>query len=377
MACHTVVKGTGRGASCTASRISRTPLTAKNEAESQTPGEVEVDWVTRAAAALGGRGDYTLEWPGAGTLQVLPMTASKPASRRRAPRLSVERPGRVKGRLPHAITVIDLSLTGCLVRCGTLLKSGAILDFEMDLDDGPLSAKVRVADASVDGAASARRGPGAAWPAWSSWACRRGRTRACAVSWTRREGGAGVRTRPLAEVSARDLRPLLEEESEHWGAGAALGLRATSPSAVASGLERRALTGFVLQDGPRSVAYCYYMLDAGRAIVGSLFAAAGFRGQGLEESLLDAVLAEAQAHPGNDRVECQTLFSTAPAGGRPLRPRRLPEPRAPLPGAAARRPGGACPSTAGSCGRCAARTSPPPPTSSTPATAAASTPPST
>ena len=86
------------------------------------------------------------------------MTASKPASRRRAPRLTVERGGRLKGRLPHAIVVIDLSLTGCLVRCGTLLKSGAILDFEMDLDDGPLSAKVRVADASVDGAASADAG---------------------------------------------------------------------------------------------------------------------------------------------------------------------------------------------------------------------------
>ena len=87
------------------------------------------------------------------------MTASKPASRRRAPRLTVERPGRLKGRLPHAIVVIDLSLTGCLVRCGTLLKSGAILDFEMDLDDGPLSSKVRVADASVDGVASGDAGP--------------------------------------------------------------------------------------------------------------------------------------------------------------------------------------------------------------------------
>jgi hypothetical protein len=82
------------------------------------------------------------------------MTASKPASRRRAPRLSVARAGRLKGRLPHAITVIDLSHTGCLVRCGTLLKPGAILDFEMDLDDGALSTKVRVADASVDGSAS-------------------------------------------------------------------------------------------------------------------------------------------------------------------------------------------------------------------------------
>jgi hypothetical protein len=78
-----------------------------------------------------------------------------------------------------------------------------------------------------------------------------------------------------------------------------------------SGLERRALAGFVMRDGPRSVAYSYYMLDGGRAIVGSLFAADGFRDKGHEESLLDAVLAAAQARPGSDRVECQTLFSTS------------------------------------------------------------------
>lgn len=119
-----------------------------------------------------------------------------------------------------------------------------------------------------------------------------------------------MRTRHLAEISARDLRPLLDEESEHWGQELLWDYTDVS-SAVASGLERRALTGLVLQDGPRCVAYCYYMLDAGRAIVGSLFAAAGFRGQGLEESLLESVLADAQSHPSNDRVECQTLFSTA------------------------------------------------------------------
>jgi ribosomal protein S18 acetylase RimI-like enzyme len=119
-----------------------------------------------------------------------------------------------------------------------------------------------------------------------------------------------MRTRPLAEIAARDLRSLLEEEAEHW-AQELLWDYSDVSAAVASGLERRALTGFVIQDGPRSVAYCYYMLDAGRAIVGSLFAAAGYRGQGLEESLLDAVLSDALSHPHNDRVECQTLFSTA------------------------------------------------------------------
>ena len=119
-----------------------------------------------------------------------------------------------------------------------------------------------------------------------------------------------MRTVPLTEVPTRELRPLLQEEAEHWEEEL-LWDYADVSAAVVSGLERRALSGFVLRDGPRSVAYCYYMLDGGRAIVGSLFAAAGFRGKGLEESLLDAVLSGAQARPGNDRVECQTLFSTS------------------------------------------------------------------
>lgn len=121
-----------------------------------------------------------------------------------------------------------------------------------------------------------------------------------------------MRRRPLTEVAVRDLRPLLQEEVEHWGEELLWDFGDVS-SAVASGLDRRALTGYVLQDGPRSVAYCYYMLEGGRAIVGSLFASTGFRGQGIEEDLLEAVLREAQCHPGNDRVECQTLFSTAPS----------------------------------------------------------------
>ena len=118
--------------------------------------------------------------------------------------------------------------------------------------------------------------------------------------------------RPLSEVSTRELRPLLDEESDHWAGELLWDYRDVS-SAVASGVERRALTGFVLQDGLRAMAYCYSMIDGGRAIVGSVFAASGFRGQGLEEKLVEAVIQDAQRHPHNERVECQTLFSTAPA----------------------------------------------------------------
>jgi ribosomal protein S18 acetylase RimI-like enzyme len=119
-----------------------------------------------------------------------------------------------------------------------------------------------------------------------------------------------VRTRPLSDVSSRELHSLLQEESDHWG-GELLWDYADVSSAVESGLDRRTLTGRIFEHAERPVAYCYYLLDAGRAIVGSLFAAAPYRGRGLEEELLDAVLADAQGRPGNDRVECQTLFSTA------------------------------------------------------------------
>jgi ribosomal protein S18 acetylase RimI-like enzyme len=121
-----------------------------------------------------------------------------------------------------------------------------------------------------------------------------------------------VRSRPLHEVPPGELRALLQEESLHWGEELQWDYSEVS-SAVASGFERRALTGRVAHDGLRAVAYCYFMPDSGRAIVGSLYAREGFRGQGIEEELLEPVLAEAKALPANARVECQTLFSTAAA----------------------------------------------------------------
>jgi ribosomal protein S18 acetylase RimI-like enzyme len=116
---------------------------------------------------------------------------------------------------------------------------------------------------------------------------------------------------PLPEWSPAALRPLLNEESEHWGRELHWDFGEVA-SAVLSGLDRGALFGRVAREGGRPLAYCYYMVDGGRVIVGSVYAARGHRGLGLEERLLDAVIADAQARPGHGRVECQTLFSTAP-----------------------------------------------------------------
>jgi hypothetical protein len=75
-------------------------------------------------------------------------------TRRRAPRISTALTGSLLGRDPETVSVLDLSLTGCLVRCRSLLDRGAIRDLRLVLGDDSLTAKVRVREASLDGAAS-------------------------------------------------------------------------------------------------------------------------------------------------------------------------------------------------------------------------------
>src|SRR5512135_3142056 len=70
---------------------------------------------------------------------------------RRGRRLTVDLPGTLGGRRPGPVRVIDLSVVGCLVRTETSLVSGAVVDLHVELPDGPLHTKARVAAASVDG----------------------------------------------------------------------------------------------------------------------------------------------------------------------------------------------------------------------------------
>jgi hypothetical protein len=83
------------------------------------------------------------------------MTQQKEPPRRRAPRLPTQIAGSLRGRTHRDVTVVDLSLTGCLVRCGSLLDQGAILDLDLHVTPDAIGAKVRVTGASLDGAAPA------------------------------------------------------------------------------------------------------------------------------------------------------------------------------------------------------------------------------
>jgi hypothetical protein len=73
--------------------------------------------------------------------------------RRRARRLPVHLEGSLCGRKRREVTLLDMSLTGCLVRCDCRLDTGAILDLSLEMARDPFLAKVRVTEASVDGSA--------------------------------------------------------------------------------------------------------------------------------------------------------------------------------------------------------------------------------
>ena len=71
--------------------------------------------------------------------------------RRRTPRRSTDLEGSLQGRSRRFVTVVDLSLTGCLVRGDRALDRGAILDLRLELSPRPIEVKVRVASSSVEG----------------------------------------------------------------------------------------------------------------------------------------------------------------------------------------------------------------------------------
>jgi hypothetical protein len=72
---------------------------------------------------------------------------------RRGARTPVDLEAVVGGRAPRRARVADLSVLGCLVRVEAPLARGAVLDLTLALPDGPLRAKGRVAEASLDGEA--------------------------------------------------------------------------------------------------------------------------------------------------------------------------------------------------------------------------------
>jgi hypothetical protein len=71
---------------------------------------------------------------------------------RRERRVPVDLVARLGGRRARSVRVVDLSLRGCLARLDAPIDERAVIDVTVQLPDGPLRTKARVAEASVDGA---------------------------------------------------------------------------------------------------------------------------------------------------------------------------------------------------------------------------------
>ena len=70
---------------------------------------------------------------------------------RRERRVAVDLPATVGGRSPRQVRVVDASLVGCLLRCDSDLDAGTVVDLQLELPDGPMRTKARVAQSSLDG----------------------------------------------------------------------------------------------------------------------------------------------------------------------------------------------------------------------------------
>jgi hypothetical protein len=70
---------------------------------------------------------------------------------RRSNRVCVDLPATLIGRTRHEVRLVDLSLTGCLVRGKARLDEGTIVDLELGLGGQLVCVKVRVAAGYIDG----------------------------------------------------------------------------------------------------------------------------------------------------------------------------------------------------------------------------------
>lgn len=79
------------------------------------------------------------------------MSTPGSSRRRRAERIPVSLAAELQGRGTVPIVVVDISLSGALVRVPRAVDPGSIFDLHLPLPSGNLRGKVRVADCSRDG----------------------------------------------------------------------------------------------------------------------------------------------------------------------------------------------------------------------------------
>lgn len=107
-----------------------------------------------------------------------------------------------------------------------------------------------------------------------------------------------------ADIAALDA--IFDEQCDEWLA--LLNWDYTGPSRMIRQVARqRDLPGVVATNGDRTIGFAYYIIEAGRCSIGDIYVSKSFRGLGVDQRMLAAILDEVEGQPGLRRIESQCV----------------------------------------------------------------------
>ena len=118
----------------------------------------------------------------------------------------------------------------------------------------------------------------------------------------------------LRRLSARDLEPLLIEETARWRDDLEWDFE-KSADLVRRFVDLRALNGVALIENDAVAGYLYYVLEDNKGLIGDLYVRRGLRTWERETSLLEAALDVVMVSPSITRIESQLMMMPWPSGG--------------------------------------------------------------
>jgi ribosomal protein S18 acetylase RimI-like enzyme len=110
----------------------------------------------------------------------------------------------------------------------------------------------------------------------------------------------------LRTVRPRTLEPLFQEQAVFWSEQFLWDYR-PALDMIRRFLEARSLEGFAAMENGLAAAYCFYVLEDRKGLIGDCFIAPRFSGAGLGLQLLAQVLAALTANPSVSRIETHIL----------------------------------------------------------------------
>jgi ribosomal protein S18 acetylase RimI-like enzyme len=111
----------------------------------------------------------------------------------------------------------------------------------------------------------------------------------------------------LRHFQSGDLREVLEEERRVWATELHWDFQ-PSCEIVRRYLDLRALSGYALLDGHRTVGYSYYVHEDHKVLIGDLFVSQPYRSLEAQHLLLRHVVETAENTPGVRRIEGQLMM---------------------------------------------------------------------